>query len=281
MKLLTANMKSHLEQEVTSLVTCWSLTRRDGVEMFFTDFDEDLDIDGDLYLASSGYSRTAVANSASLSVDNLDIIGALNSDAIAEADLMAGLYDFAEVSIFLVNWQDLSMGRIPLRTGWLGEISVRDGEFVAELRGLGQALLRQIGDVYTPGCTADLGDDRCTVDIEALTETDVVAAATDRRTVTLTDFNGADGVLAGGVMTFVTGLNAGRSMEIKIWEQGSRTAILFLDMPYDIAIGDEVSFHPGCDKSYVTCRDVYINHLNFRGFPHIPGTDALLELSHD
>lgn len=281
MKSLTANMNSHIQGEVTSLATCWSLTRSDGVQMFFTDFDEDLTVKGDTYQAESGYTRTAIANSSSFTVDNLDIIGNLSSDVITETDLMSGLYDFAEIIIFMVNWGDLSMGTIPLRKGWLGEISATDGQFTAELRGLGQALLTEIGDIYTPTCSADLGDSRCGVDVAALTETDTVAAVTDRSRLSLTGYDGADGVLVGGVLTFTSGLNTGRSGEIKSWVQSGKNLSLFLDMPFDIAIGDGVRFFHGCDKTYATCRDTYSNHLNFRGFPHIPGTDALLEVGND
>ena len=32
----------------------------------------------------------------------------------------------------------------------------------------------------------------------------------------------------------------------------------------------------GCDKRLETCRDRYANALNFRGFPNIPGQDAVL-----
>lgn len=31
-----------------------------------------------------------------------------------------------------------------------------------------------------------------------------------------------------------------------------------------------------CDKRFATCRDVFANAQNFRGFPHMPGPDALL-----
>lgn len=31
-----------------------------------------------------------------------------------------------------------------------------------------------------------------------------------------------------------------------------------------------------CDYRFETCRDTYGNTANFRGFPHLPGTDALL-----
>jgi uncharacterized phage protein (TIGR02218 family) len=276
-KQLSSNMKSHIEGEVTSLATCWSLTRQDGVALSFTDFDNDLTVDGNIYRAETGYSRTAIENTSGLTVDNLDIIGSLDSAAITEQDLMAGLYDFAEVTIFMVNWQDLSMGRIPLRTGWLGEISFEDGRFTAELRGLGQALLSEIGEVYTPTCRVDLGSSACGIDLSPLQETDVIASVTNRSQFSLTSYDGADEVLAGGAMTVTSGLNSGRSIEMRTWSQSTKTVTLLFELPYDLTIGDTVSFYPGCDKRFVTCRDVFGNQINFRGFPHIPGTDALLE----
>ncbi len=30
-----------------------------------------------------------------------------------------------------------------------------------------------------------------------------------------------------------------------------------------------------CDRRWSTCREVFANHLNFRGFPHMPGDDFL------
>ena len=31
-----------------------------------------------------------------------------------------------------------------------------------------------------------------------------------------------------------------------------------------------------CDQRFETCRDVFANTLNYRGFPHLPGTDFIL-----
>lgn len=277
MKPVSTAMAAHLDGDLTSLVTCWRLQRTDGVQMFFTDFDADLLIDGNWYAADKGYSRTAIANSDSFTVDNLDIIGYLSAEAITEVDLLAGLYDHAEIHIFMVNWQDLSMGSIPLRKGWLGELSLIDGQFTAELRGLGQSLLTEIGEVYGPTCRVDLGDAACRIETAALIHSDQVAEAISRHEFTLLDYAGDDGVLAGGVLTFTSGLNAGRSVEVSDWQQTPRQVTLFLAAAFEIEPGDSVTVIRGCDKSFATCRDVFANQINFRGFPHIPGTDALTE----
>lgn len=163
-KTISAALDAHLALEVTTLATCWKVTRRDGVAYHFTDHDRDLTIEGDTYAAATGYTRTAVANNASLAVDNLDVEGILDSAAITEPDLRAGRFDHAEIKMFVVNWADLSQGKLMLRKGWLGEVRIiRSGTFVAELRGLTQALQQRLGELYAPECRADLGDARCKV----------------------------------------------------------------------------------------------------------------------
>ena len=74
-----------------------------------------------------------------------------DSSAVKEEELRAGLFDQAEVRIFLVNWGDPSMGVLRLRRGWFGEVVLTEqGVFRTELRGLTQALSQRIGEVYSP-----------------------------------------------------------------------------------------------------------------------------------
>ena len=46
----------------------------------------------------------------------------------------------------------------------------------------------------------------------------------------------------------------------------------------DARCGADLAGRPGavCDKRFATCRDVFGNAVNFRGFPDIPGEDFLL-----
>lgn len=277
MKTISASLQSHIEGELTSLASCWHIIRTDGQEFFFTDHDQDLTVAGDLYLASDGYNRSALKNSSTLETDEMELVGLLDNAHLSEEELRAGLYDYAEVQFFLVNWQDVAAGTIPLRKGWVGEVSWQDGFYSTELRGLSNALQRQIGTVYTPECTADLGDGRCKIDLDALTEADVVASVIDNQTLTLTDYSGADGALNGGVLQITSGLNTGRRTEIQDWSLSGKNLSLFLPLPFALEGGESVLLSPGCDKSYATCLNQYSNQINFRGFPHIPGTDALLE----
>jgi hypothetical protein len=69
MKTISTALAQHLAGEVTTLATCWKITRRDGVVQGFTDHVRDLEVDGVTYRAASGYTRTAIRSTADLSVD--------------------------------------------------------------------------------------------------------------------------------------------------------------------------------------------------------------------
>lgn len=275
MKPISSALQAHLAQELTTLATCWKLTRRDGEVLGFTDHDHDLTVEGVPYLAASGFTPTAMASSSALTVDNLDVEGMLSAEAITETDVMAGLYDHAEISVFQVNYADLSMGRLPLRTGWLGEVEMRGGRFVAEVRGLAQRLSQRIGAFYSPSCRAALGDSRCQVNLAPLTVSGSISGVVSRSVLRDSTRTEAADTFSFGMLTFTTGANAGLSMEIKLYAPGEFT--LFLPFPYDVAPGDAYMAVHGCDKTFQTCIARFSNAVNFRGEPHVPGTDRLLE----
>ncbi len=53
---------------------------------------------------------------------------------------------------------------------------------------------------------------------------------------------------------------------------------LFLPMPFTIQRGDTFEVYPGCDKKLATCKAKFDNVVNFQGFPHVPGHDAVLAI---
>jgi len=169
MKTVSSGLAAHLQGTALSLATCWKITRTDGQVMGFTSHDRDIAFDlgdGDgvvAYAAATGFTRTRIENATGLAVDNLDVAGILQSAAVTAADIRAGRYDFAEVKIFDVNYADTAQGALLLRRGHIGEIRTEGGLFVAELRGLIERYAQEIGELYSAGCRADLGDSRCKV----------------------------------------------------------------------------------------------------------------------
>jgi len=276
MKTISNVLAAHIAGEVTTLATCWKLTRRDAVVLGFTEHDSDIVEGGITYKAASGFTPSAIQNTASLSVDNLDIEGMLDASSISEADILAGLYDFAEIEIFMVNYNDISMGKLKLRRGWLGEVTLAKQQFVVEVRGLTQRLSQTIGELFSPSCRAAFGDSRCTANVAGYTVTGAVTAVTSAQQFSDTSRNEAGGTYDFGKITFTSGANNGLSMEVKEFLSGGKITLV-LPMPYSITAGSAYSLTRGCDKTLASCANLYNNVINFRGEPHVPGIDKMLE----
>ena len=182
MKTISSNLAGHLASELTTLCACWLVTRTDGTIFGFTDHDIDIVFNGVTYSAESGFLRTAISNTATAAPGELEVQGFLDSGVLTEHDLRAGLYNYALVELFLLNWASLSDGQLNLRYGNFGEVTITsDGAFKVELRGLMQKLEQQFLETYGPNCRADLGDARCKIQLNApLRQSSLAYAVGDR-----------------------------------------------------------------------------------------------------
>lgn len=277
MKSISAGLDAHLAQATTTLATIWKITRADGQVFGFTDHDVDITMPGDItYVAAQGYDPSEIQTSGRLNVDNLEVVGFLDAAGITQADLEAGKWDYASVIIARVNWADTSQGVLYQRRGELGQVSVQDGRFVVELRGLMQYLQRNIGRVTAPNCDAKLGDARCGVDLGALTVSGTVTTATSRQAFTDSALAQPAHYFRYGLVTWLTGENADARMEVKSFASGG-IVTLQLPMIGAIAVGDTFEISPGCDKVRTgDCITKFSNAINFRGFDLVPGVDRTL-----
>jgi len=272
----SAALKAHLAGSYLTIATLWKVTRADGEIFRFTDHDQDITYDSGTWEAAAGYLPSAVQTSAGLQVDNLEVQSVLDSATITDADLAAGLWDYAEVEILIVNWADLTMGDLIVRRGRLGEVTTGKVGFVAELRGLAQNLQQEIGRLIMPACNADLGDARCGITLASYTSNITLTSVASNRAFTASALAGATDLFTYGKVTFITGLNAGLAMEVKGFTSGG-VIELQQPMPYTVAIGDTGTISQGCDKSTGAngCTR-FSNIVNFRGFPHLPGVDRMV-----
>jgi uncharacterized phage protein (TIGR02218 family) len=280
MRSIPAALQTRLDTGVTTLAQAWKLTRRDGVVLGFTDHDCDLLIDGVTYRAGTGFGASEASQRFDLSVDGGEIAGALEDDALSDADLAAGRFDAAEIETWLVDWSDVAL-RLLVARGKLGEVKREGTAFTAELRGLADLLSQESGRLYTAKCGADLGDARCRVDLAnpAYRGSGTVTALEGISTFVASGLAGfADGWFSAGKVSWTGGGNAGLAIEIKRHRNadGEVRLTLWQAMPEPIAAGDAFIVTAGCDKSFSTCRDRFANADNFRGFPHIPGNDFVL-----
>jgi uncharacterized phage protein (TIGR02218 family) len=276
MRNLTAELKSHFAGEVTTLATCWKITRRDKMILGFTDHDKNLIVDTLIYDSIAGFTPTNIETGSSLAVDNLDLSGQLFESRITATDLLAGRYDFAEVEIFLVNYLKPDSGKLIQKRGILGEVTLNKKLFYAEIRGLTQFLSQTMCENYLPHCRANLGDSRCRFNLK---QKDFTVEATVLEVMSLQAFiakglKAPRGWFTGGYVSFQSGQNEGLKMEVK--EFGDSGITLSLPMPFAISTGDEFTIVAGCDKASRTCIEKFNNIINFRGEPDLPGMDKLL-----
>lgn len=283
MKILPAGMDAHLASGTTTLCWCWRLTRNDGVTFGFTDHDKALIFDGTTFEASAGFVASDIKDGIGLSVDNLEISGALTSAALTDEELSAGRYDDARVEIFRVNWQIVAQ-RVLMRSGSLGEVRRSGTAFSAEVRGLQHYLQQPKGRLYQYTCDADLGDARCGIDLSSATYrgmATIVSVLSPRRfTVSGLDTYTHD-FFTRGLVSFTTGPATGTAIEIKSHAKtASVTTIeLWTEAEGPPQIGNAIVVTAGCDKRIETCRARFANAINFRGFPAMPGNEYLTKIA--
>ena len=277
MKTLSPAFQAHLDTGTTTLAWAWRLTRADGTRLGFTDHDRDLVFDGTTFEAAAGFTASEIKDAVGLSVDNLDVEGALQSGRLEEAQLAGGAFDDARIEIFRVNWQDPAQ-RLLMRTGSLGEVKRTGSAFTAEVRGLAHYLGQPKGRLYQYTCDADVGDARCGVALSsaAYRGTGTVLAAASARSFTAAGLGPfASGWFDRGLVTFTSGANLGQAVEVKRHGLAIGTVAIELwqQLPAIPAAGDAFTVTAGCDKHIGTCRAKFANAVNFRGFPHMPGND--------
>lgn len=274
MRSIPPAMAASLASGVTTHARCWRLTRRDEATLGFTDHDADIAFDGVTYHAATGMTASAAESALGLAVTGLDVVGALDDAGLTEADLARGAYDGASVALTLVDWS-APENRLLLFSGALGEVAREGAAFSAELRSLTHALGQARGRLYQRACDADLGDARCGVDLGAPQHRaeGVVAEVLGVRGFLSTALEGRGSIFARGRIVWNSGANAGAAGELR--RHAGAEAELAEAPAMEIAAGDGFAVTAGCDKSFPTCRHRFSNHLNFRGFPQMPGNDWL------
>lgn len=253
---------------------CVKLTRKDGVILGMTVLDADITFDSQLYKGSLGYTPTETQGTANLSVNNADIKGFLTVGGLERSDIVGGLYDYAELYFFLFDFGNEVKVR-DLESGTIGEITLEDNAYTAEYRSKAQLMQQTIGRVYGAECDAKLGDARCGVTLASFTVNSAITSVTSNSVFSDTARVEADDLFNYGLITFTSGLNNGISREIKSFSSGQFTT--HLAFPFEVLATDTYTAYQGCNKQQAICIAKFNNIDNFRGFPFIIGSDALLK----
>ncbi|WAP67968.1 DUF2163 domain-containing protein [Jiella pelagia] len=281
MRTLPADLAAAIEGPVTTLAHCWRLTRKDGLVLGFTDHDEALSFDGTRFEAATGLTASEAEAALGLGATTAEVEGALSAASIEEADIAAGRFDGATIETFVVDWQN-PQAHVRIDVSDLGEVRRGETAFTAELRSVAARLDSVHGRIYRRRCDAVLGDARCRVDLSEppFTVECTAHSAGVGWIVTETMLGAPPDRYEYGRLTILDGDAAGLSADVSsaVASGSGRIRIkLASSIVAAIVAGDRFRLVQGCDKRFATCRERFGNHLNFRGFPHIPGSDASLQ----
>lgn len=238
-----------------------------------------------------------IVSSASMDVGNTEIQHLLpEADLpISEADIAAGVYDYAWYTLYLVNYDDLSMGHVvmPAGHGQLGQMRMESGlSFWSELTDLTKLLKQSIVEKDSLTCRAIFGsrplgsgapvEQRfpCGKNTTAMWRTATVSwvGVETNRTFKVAGLGAPTGTYAPGMVRWLTGANRGRSNEVE--EQAADDAVnLFFETMFPIQVGDTLEIRPDCThqvKGLNGCKSHFGTEwvLHFRGEPLIPVADA-------
>jgi len=278
MRTISTELKTHLSQQVLTIAKCWKLTLSDSSVMGFTDHDKDIVYESQTYNSLIGFENDSISSKSDTDYDRTNAISILNSNYITEDDIIAGKYDHAEVEIFVVNYENLTMGRVLLFKGYLSNIRCENGKFYADLKGLESELERTIGYTFSPLCREEFCGAKCGLTASTYTFSGTVSSKTDNAQFycdTSVIKTKAQNYFDYGIITFTSGNNNGQSTEVKQFSSGN--FVLAMEMPYDIAVNDTFDVIAGCNKKFSTCYNSFNNAVNFRGEPHLPGMEFMLK----
>lgn len=276
MRQIDETFAARLAADETTLCICWRFERNDGAVFGATDHDREVLLDGVSCQPSAGLDGTVLESSRGLAPGQAAARGALSLAFLHAADVGAGLWDGARVDVWRVDWR-APEHRVWIWSGRLSEITRQGEAFSAELVSLKAGFERTIGRVYGRRCDAEVGDARCGVDLasDGLRVEGAVTAVVGDRSFLASGISEAEtGFFSGGRLTWTSGANVGRTMRVARHAGGEIQ--LARDPGFAIAPGDGFSVSAGCDKSFAMCRARFANHERFRGFPHMPGPEAVL-----
>ncbi|SDW95278.1 DUF2163 domain-containing protein [Lysobacter enzymogenes] len=289
MKSIPLALRNHLAQDTTSWTFLMKVVCKDGTVFGFTTLDADVTHDdggGDLvYRADQGFTPQRLQATADLGVDNTDLQGWYSDTGISEARIRAGLFDFARVWVYRVNFMDLSQGHEIVAAGTLGESKYSDTGWVTEFRSLSQQLKQPLAQLYSLTCRARFGSKPigtpgasiterkpCNKDIVWSPGTVTAVGAEPDRLFSDSGRGEPDGFYKPGVVEWLTGQNAGAQVEVVAFAADQFE--LLLPTPYPIEAGDTYRVRQDCDKTFAMCKTRHNNTLNNRSEHLTPVADA-------
>jgi uncharacterized phage protein (TIGR02218 family) len=256
--------------ELTSIVLCWRLERTDGAGVALTSHDAPIVRDMVAYDPAPGLTPATISRQLGVEPHSSEVSGSFNCDGISEMDLELGRWNGAATRLTAVDWADPQIGAIDLLAGTLGRVGSNGDDYSAELDGAAVRLEEPVCPATSPECRAELGDKSCRIDLAARSRRAKVIASEG---ASLTLDTELDEAFVLGRLRYLSGGNCGLET-IVFAVDGAAVDVRDLP-PTPVESNCTVEVREGCDKTFATCCERFANAANFRGEPHLPGSDLL------
>ena len=273
---LIALLNSEQQFRMADLFT---ITLNGGFVARYTSADTDLTYNGNTYKKFL-ITRSRTRLSVGLEVDTLNITAHPGpADLLNGASWLAavrnGALDGADVKlerVFMPTWGDTSLGTIVLFQGRVAEIEVSRTEVKITVKSELELLDIQLPrNFYQSGCINTLFDNGCGLQ-KALWGADGIVTGASLTQVSTNLTRMESDYFALGSISFTTGPNAGITRSVREFAGG--VFVLAVPLVSPPRAGDTFTAWPGCNRLHDTCRNKFMNVLNFRGFPFVPDPEA-------
>lgn len=267
----SAQMLTHLQGNVTTLAPIWKITAVDTTVAAYAAHTRSVVFESVTYNPAP-VEPSRLVQKIGLEPNSVELFGVFDS-IITEPDVQGGKWKNAAIQYEWLNYLDLTMGSVGKIRGKAGEFTIENGTYRLELRSLADVMRQEIGELTSPISRqrrlADLIGD-----LTPYTFARTVTAVSDLMNFTVGGTAQANDYFAYGKVTFTSGANNGRSMEIKA--SVGNAIELQLPMMSTIAIGDTVSLLAGWDGTREQTRDKFNAMANFDGECDLPGIRGLI-----
>lgn len=286
-RAISIALQAHLDTRATTYTALLKIMPVDGPAIGLTTLDVPVTYAGTSYIAARGFNESAQESNEGQGVDTAEAEILFAADVgelgITVEQVNSGYLDDAGWIMYLVNYADLSMGHVIVGSGRVGEVRSMDGLLGAiELRSWSQ-LAKQKSVIWPTSitCLATFGDATtgcgATLTWSATQTVTSIGAEADRQ-FTASALGGATGYYDFGLLEWLTGDNAGKSIEVEMFTSGGIVGLAH-PVPFVVQAGDTFKIRQDCGtiglpgKTFEACK-ARGQHLNFRGLPHLPVADG-------
>lgn len=282
MKTATPELVALLNSSTQFLMTdLFAFTLASGTVLRYTTADKTIVFASNTYSCKGPLiTRGRVRVVRGLEVDTLDLnvmakydnpYHTIDGDPFVSASI-AGALDGAKVLLekaFLTSWDLEPIGTVVLFSGRVSDVSGSGTKLRVNVKSDIELLNTKLPrNLYQASCVHTVYDTGCAVTKSAHTVMGAVTGNDGTGQWLQSDRTDIDAWFDQGVITFITGLNAGLKRTVKAYSSGEFS--FALPLPNAPQVGDTFSVFPGCDKTQSTCQSKFDNLLRFRGYPYIP-----------